>query len=62
LVPTRAKGQPAYGCYLYDAHTPIARAHGILVITLAGEPISALTRFLDNSMLGQFGQPRTLRD
>jgi RNA polymerase sigma-70 factor (ECF subfamily) len=62
LIPTRANGQPAYGCYLYDAHTPIARAHGILVITLAGERISALTRFLDYSVLGQFGQPRTLRD
>jgi RNA polymerase sigma-70 factor (TIGR02960 family) len=61
LIPTRANGQPAYGCYLYDAHTPIARAHGLLVITLAGERISALTSFLDNSVLGHFGLPRTLR-
>jgi RNA polymerase sigma-70 factor (TIGR02960 family) len=62
LIPTRANGQPAYGCYLYDAHTPIGRAHGLLVITLAGERISALTRFLDNSLLAHFGLPRTLRD
>jgi RNA polymerase sigma-70 factor (TIGR02960 family) len=62
LVPTRANGQPAYGCYLYDAHTPIARAHGLLVITLTGERISAVTRFLDNSLLAHFGLPRTLRD
>jgi len=62
LIPTHANGQPAYGCYLYDAHTPIARAHGLLVITLAGERISGLTRFLDNSVLGHFGLPRTLRD
>jgi RNA polymerase sigma-70 factor (TIGR02960 family) len=62
LIPTRANGQPAYGCYLYDAHTPIARAHGLLVITLAGERISAVTRFLDNSLLAHFGLPRTLRD
>jgi hypothetical protein len=32
------------------------------VITVAGERISALTRFLDNSLLGYFGLPRTLRD
>jgi len=62
LIPTRANGQPAYGCYLYDAHTAIARAHGLLVVTLAGEQISVLTRFLDNSVLGHFGLPRTLRD
>jgi RNA polymerase sigma-70 factor (TIGR02960 family) len=62
LIPTRANGQPAYGCYLYDAHTPIARAHGLLVITVAGERISTLTRFLDNSVLAYFGLPRTLRD
>jgi RNA polymerase sigma-70 factor (TIGR02960 family) len=62
LIPTRANGQPAYGCYLYDAHTPIARAHGLLVLTLAGDRISALTRFLDNSLLARFGLPRTLRD
>jgi RNA polymerase sigma-70 factor (ECF subfamily) len=24
LVPTRANGQPAFGCYLRDPHTPIA--------------------------------------
>lgn len=62
LIPTRANGQPAYGCYLYDAYTPIARAHGLLVITVAGDRISALTRFLDNSVLGHFGLPRTLRE
>jgi RNA polymerase sigma-70 factor (ECF subfamily) len=62
LIPTRANGQPAYGVYLYDAHTPIARAHGLMVITLANGGISALTRFLDTSMLGYFGLPRTLRD
>jgi RNA polymerase sigma-70 factor (TIGR02960 family) len=62
LIPTRANGQPAYGCYLCDAHTPIARAHGLLVIALTGERISAVTRFLDNSLLAHFGLPRTLRD
>ena len=62
LIPTRANGQPAYGAYLYEAHTPIARAHGLMVITLADGGISAITRFLDNSLLAYFGLPRTLRD
>jgi len=62
LIPTRANGQPAYGAYLYDAHTPIARAHGLIVITLSNEGVSAITRFLDNSLLAYFGLPRTLRN
>jgi RNA polymerase sigma-70 factor (TIGR02960 family) len=62
LIHTRANGQPAYGVYLYDAYTPIARAHGLIVITIAGGGISALTRFLDNGVLRYFGLPRTLRE
>jgi RNA polymerase sigma-70 factor (TIGR02960 family) len=62
LIATRANGQPAYGCYLYDSHTPIAYAHGLVVLTTTGEQISAITRFLDNSVLPHFGLPRTLRD
>jgi RNA polymerase sigma-70 factor (TIGR02960 family) len=62
LIPTRANHQPAFGCYLNDAHAPIAHAHGILVLTLAGDQISAVTRFLDNSIMAHFGLPRALRD
>jgi RNA polymerase sigma-70 factor (TIGR02960 family) len=61
LVPTRANGQPAFGCYLIDPGTPIAHAHGLLVLTLSGDRISALTRFIDNALLPPFGLPRTLR-
>jgi RNA polymerase sigma-70 factor, ECF subfamily len=61
LVPTRANGQPAFGCYLVDPGTPIAHAHGLLVLTLSGDRISALTRFIDNGLLPPFGLPRTLR-
>ncbi|MGK5552230.1 sigma-70 family RNA polymerase sigma factor [Actinomadura kijaniata] len=61
LVPTRANGQPAFGCYQRDPRTPILHAHGVLVLTLAGERITAVTRFLDNSLLAAFGLPRTLR-
>jgi RNA polymerase sigma-70 factor (TIGR02960 family) len=61
LVPTRANGQPAFGCYVRDPRTPIPHAHGVIVLTLAGDRISALTRFLDNSLLATFALPRSLR-
>jgi RNA polymerase sigma-70 factor (TIGR02960 family) len=62
LVPTRANGQPAFGLYVRDAQTPVAHATGILVLTLVGSQISAITGFLDNSALPIFGLPRTLPD
>jgi RNA polymerase sigma-70 factor (TIGR02960 family) len=60
LVPTGANGQPAFGCYLEDAHAPIWHAHGLIVLTLSGDRISAITRFVDTAVLPQFGLPRTL--
>ncbi len=60
LIPTRANGQPAFGCYLCDDTAPIARAHGLIVLTLAGDHIAEITRFLDNSLLPPFGLPRVL--
>jgi RNA polymerase sigma-70 factor (ECF subfamily) len=62
LVATRANGQPAFGCYLRDRHAPIAHAHGLIVLTLAGDHIAAITRFLDNSILPRFGLPRTFHE
>jgi RNA polymerase sigma-70 factor (ECF subfamily) len=58
LVPTRANGQPAFGAYL---RTPGGVRHGtgVYVLTLAGDHISAMTRF-DNSVLPSFGLPRSL--
>jgi RNA polymerase sigma-70 factor (TIGR02960 family) len=61
LVPTRANTQPAFGCYRTDTHAPIARATGLLVLTLEGERIAAITQFMDASILSRFGLPRTLR-
>jgi RNA polymerase sigma-70 factor (TIGR02960 family) len=61
LVPTRANAQPAFGCYWQDPHTPIAHAHGLVVLTLEGDRIAAITRFVDNGVLPHFGLPRTLR-
>jgi len=62
LVPTRANGQPAFGCYLRDAHTPIAHAYGLMVLTLAGDRVVAITGFPDTSVFRAFGLPRTLTD
>jgi RNA polymerase sigma-70 factor (TIGR02960 family) len=61
LVPTRANGQPAFGCYLPDAQTEIARAYALFVLTLEGDRISAITWFADTSVFPQFGLPRMLR-
>ena len=59
LIPTRANGQPAFGLYTRDPHAMVLHANGLIVLTLAGDHISALTRF-DNSVLPSFGLPRTL--
>jgi RNA polymerase sigma-70 factor (TIGR02960 family) len=58
LVPTRANGQPAFGAYL-RAPTGIRHGTGLFVLTLAGERISAMTRF-ESSVLPWFGLPRSL--
>ena len=60
LIPTRANGQPAFGCYLQDDQAQVFRAHGMIVLTLEGERISAITRFVDNSNMARFGLPRML--
>jgi RNA polymerase sigma-70 factor (ECF subfamily) len=60
LIATRANGQPAFGCYLSDPAAPLARAHSLIVLTLAGDRVSGITRFTDDSVLRLFGLPRTL--
>jgi RNA polymerase sigma-70 factor (ECF subfamily) len=62
LVPTRANTQPAFGCYRRDPETGIARAAGMIVLELAGDQISAVTRFADRSVMRGFGLPGSLRD
>jgi RNA polymerase sigma-70 factor (ECF subfamily) len=62
LVPTRANGQPAFGCYLRDPHAKIAHAYGLMVLTLADDRITAITGFADASVFRTFGLPRTLPD
>lgn len=58
LVPTRANGQPAFGSYLRAA-TGVRHGTGLYVLTLAGNRISAMTRF-ENTVLPAFGLPRSL--
>jgi RNA polymerase sigma-70 factor (ECF subfamily) len=60
LVPTHANGQPAFGCYLRDGQSATARAAGIIVLTLAGEHVAAITVFRDTSVFPWFGLPRSL--
>jgi RNA polymerase sigma-70 factor (TIGR02960 family) len=62
LIPTRANTQPAFATYRTDPDAPIAHATGLIVLTLEGEQIAAITQFLDTSLLSRFGFPRTLRD
>jgi RNA polymerase sigma-70 factor (TIGR02960 family) len=60
LIRTRANGQPAFGSYL---RTPNGRRDGtgLVVLTLTGDRIGAMTRF-DDSVLHWFGLPRSLAD
>jgi RNA polymerase sigma-70 factor (ECF subfamily) len=58
LVPTRANGQLAFGAYLRTSNG-VRHGAGLLVLTVVGDRISALTRF-DNDVLSSFGLPRSL--
>lgn len=58
LVATRANGQLAFGLYLSEAQAPIGHPAGLMVLTLEGDRISAITRFLDDGVLPRFGLPR----
>jgi RNA polymerase sigma-70 factor (TIGR02960 family) len=60
LIPTRANGQPAFGCYVPDERAQIFHLHGILVLTMEGDKISAITRFIDGGPMPHFGLLRTL--
>jgi RNA polymerase sigma-70 factor (TIGR02960 family) len=61
LAPTRANTQPAFGCYLLDLRTGIARAFSLFVLTLEGDRISAITWFANSAVLPQFELPEMLR-
>jgi len=60
IVPTRANTQPAFGCYLPEPDTGVARAFALLALTLEGEQIAAMTWFGGAGAFPRFGLPRML--
>jgi len=54
LRPTRANTQPAFGCYLTNS-VGVAKPAGLIVLTLAGDRISRITRLLDPGVRHRFG-------
>ena len=55
LVSTRANGQLAFGCYLSDPGAQIGAPTGVVVLTVSGDRISQITRFLDDQLPRRFG-------
>jgi RNA polymerase sigma-70 factor (TIGR02960 family) len=60
VVATRANTHPAIGCYFRGVSADVARPYGLLVLTLAGPHISALTWFADTTGFASFGLPPEL--
>lgn len=56
LVATRVNGQPAFGLYLPDSESGTLRPAGLLVLTLGGDKISAITR-LEIGEFAKFNLP-----
>jgi RNA polymerase sigma-70 factor (ECF subfamily) len=60
LLSIGANGQPAFACYLPDQHAATAHAYGLMVLTLRGDQISAITWFGDRALMARFGLPATI--
>jgi RNA polymerase sigma-70 factor (TIGR02960 family) len=61
LVPTRANGQPAFGYYARDPGGRACGGYALLVLTLEGGRVSAITAFsAATGVLAFFGLPPTL--
>ena len=60
LLTASANGQPAFACYLAEASEKLARPAGLLVLTVTGARIAAITRFLDVSLFTDFRLPDTI--
>lgn len=59
LIPARANGQPAFGFYARDPDAGSYYTVGLMVLTLSGTQVSAMTRF-DPAVLPRFGLPPSL--
>ena len=60
LRPTRANGQPALAAYLRDHDDGEHRAYGIMVLTIDGDRLAAITGFPGPEVFALFGLPMTL--
>jgi hypothetical protein len=61
LVPTRANTQPAFGSYLAESGGTAGRPAGLIVLTLTGDRIGAITRFHNDHLVPRFGLPASVR-
>jgi RNA polymerase sigma-70 factor (ECF subfamily) len=59
LVASRANGQPAFGVYLFSPITRVSHAFGLIVLTLLGDRISAITAF-ESGVMPRFNLPRSV--
>lgn len=59
VVPTRANDHPAFAMYMADPHADVYRGYSLLVISIDGDRIDAITGF-QASVLPRFGLPWTL--
>lgn len=59
LVPTRANGQPAFGLYRFSPLSGAAHGAGLVVVTLAGNRVSAIALF-ESGEMARFGLPRSM--
>jgi RNA polymerase sigma-70 factor (TIGR02960 family) len=54
LRPTRTNRQPAFSCHLVGT---VEQPAGLIVLTVTGERLRGITRFLDNRLLHHFERP-----
>jgi len=57
MIATRANGQPAYGTYRIDPASGLAHPTGLLLLSLTGRQIAAITWFVGPAPLAAFGLP-----
>jgi RNA polymerase sigma-70 factor (ECF subfamily) len=60
LIPAGANRQPAFACYLAEPGAASAAPAGLIVLTLRGDRIVGLTRFLDSDALVRAGLLRSV--
>lgn len=61
LLPVRCNGQPAFGQYLGTTPGGGIPAVGAVVLTMSGDRISRITRFLDPALPRRIGLPTAVR-